>query len=71
MSFISTFFTMISIQQMTALMHQTQIYVVIVDLTSNQCSFYHVINYCKLQFDKSFYLLLIIFLQINKIHIND
>ena len=71
MLFMLTFFMMISIQQITALMHQAQIYTVIVDLTLNQCLFYYVADYCKLQFNKLFYLLLIIFLQINKIHIND
>ena len=69
--FMLIFFMTVSIQQMTALMHQTQIYAVIANLTLNQCSFYHVADYCKLQFNKSSYLLLIIFLQINRIHMND
>ena len=71
MLFMSAFSTAVLIQQMTALMYQTQIYAVIADLTSNQCSFCHVTDYCKFQFDKFFYLLLIIFLQINKIYMND
>ena len=71
MSFVLIFFIMILIQQMTALMHQAQIYAAAADLTSDQCSFYHVVNYCKFQFSKFSYLLLIIFLQIDKIHMND
>ena len=68
---MSVFFTTISIQQMTALMHQTQIYAVTANLILNQCSFYYVADYHKFQFNKSFYSSLIIFLQISKIHIND
>ena len=68
---MSVSFTTVSIQQVTVLMHQTQIYVVTVNLTSNQCLFYHVIDYHKFQFDKSSYLLLIIFLQISKIYMNN
>ena len=69
--FMSIFFMTVSIQQMIALIHQTQIYAVTANLISNQCSFYHVTNYYKFQFNKFSCLLLIIFLQIDKIHINN
>ena len=42
------FFMMISIQQMTVLMHQAQIYAAAANLILNQYLFCYIVDYCKL-----------------------